>query len=310
MKRSLSIAAITLAALLLAGCSSGSDTAQQSSGSIAHDGSAPVLGYRIEGGAELGSAPLAPEALGDRAVITTGSVSITSTDPIAAATEATKLVSSADGRVDSRSEQPATDTFPARASLVIRVPAEQLDGVLDKIKQLGTVNSVSLNASDVTQQKQDISARITALQTSVDRLLDLMSKAADTADLIAIESALSSRQAELDSLITQRDYLDDQIDYSTIDVEFVSEGTVAPGSPDSFWDGIVAGWNSLVAFLAGFVVVLGVLIPWLALLGVLAAIVVAIIVRVRRRRRTAEPGANTEETVDAVVAEPGRHPQA
>lgn len=308
MKRSLTIVAIALATLLLAGCSSGGDTAM-TSGGVAYNESAPALDQKIEGVTGFGSEPLAPESLGDRAVITTGSVSITSADPIGAATEATKLVSSADGRVDSRSEQPATDTLPARASLVIRVPAEQLDAVLEKVKQLGTVNSVSLNASDVTQQKQDISARITALQTSVDRLLDLMGKAANTADLIAIESALSSRQAELDSLVTQRDYLDDQIDYSTIDVEFVSEGTVAPGSPDSFWDGIVAGWNSLVAFLAGFVVVLGVLIPWLALLGILAAIVVAVIVRVRRRG-TAEPDANAGETVDPVATEPGQHPQA
>ncbi len=230
----------------------------------------------------------APSTVTDRAVITTGNVALTAADPIGAADSAAKLVSGAGGRIDSRTEQPATDTQRASASLTIRVPAEQLDSVLSKIKQLGTVIAVSLNAADVTQQKQDVEARVTALQTSVDRLLVLMSASATTADLIAIESALSTRQAELDSLSTQLDYLDDQIDYSTLYVDFTAEGTVTPGSPDNFWSGLLAGWNALLVFLGGFVVVLGVLLPWLLLLAVLGGIVWAIVARVRRHR-PAEP---------------------
>ncbi|PPL17477.1 DUF4349 domain-containing protein [Microterricola pindariensis] len=287
MKRALTIPALALAALLLAGCSAGMGGGASSDSSAVLHGAGPEMApFSVSGGAADGAVG-APSAVADRSVITTGNVSITAADPIGAADGAIKLVAGAGGRVDSRSEQPATETQRASASLTIRVPADQLDVVLDKIKQLGTVNSVSLNASDVTQQKQDVEARITALQTSVDRLLELMSKSATTADLIAIESALSSRQAELDSLTTQLDYLDDQIDYSTLYVDFASEGTVNPGNPDNFWSGLLAGWNSLVAFLGGFVVVLGVALPWLVLLTVIGAVVWAIVASVRRRRHPA-----------------------
>lgn len=313
MKRAFTVPALVLAALLLAGCSSGM-TSGSDSGSSMSEGSvgeiAPMQDGTVQDGAMQNGADaggFVPGAVSERAVITTGTVSLTSADPIGAADDAIKLVTGAGGRIDNRSEQPATETQPARATLVIRVPAEQLDTVLDKIKQLGVVNTVSLNASDVTQQKQDVEARIAALQTSVDRLLVLMASAANTADLIAIESALSSRQAELDSLTAQRDYLDDQIDYSTLSVDFVSEGTVAQGDPDTFWDGLLAGWNSLLAFLGGFIVVLGVLLPWLLLLAVIAGIVLAIVVAARRssRRRAAERDAalHTGPLADPAAAE-------
>ena len=289
MKRALGASALVLAALLLAGCSAGMSTGD--SASAPHNG-VPLV-QQDAGAADGGKyVPLeaVPGAATDRAVITTGNVSITATEPIAAASDASKLVTGAGGRVDSRTEQPATETQPASASLVIRVPADQLDEVLDNIKLLGTVNSVSINASDVTQQKQDIDARITALQTSVDRLLELMSSSANTTDLIAIESALSERQAELDSLTAQRDSLDDQIDFSTVYLDFVSEGTVAESGPSDFWGGLAAGWNALIAFLGGLVVVIGVILPWLLPLGVLAAIVVAIVGAVRRRRARTDSG--------------------
>lgn len=292
MKRALGASALVLAALLLAGCSAGMSNGESAS---APQNGAPGAQENLlqqDAGAADGGKYVPLEAVQgaatDRAVITTGNVSITATEPIAAASDASKLVTGAGGRIDSRTEQPATETQPASASLVIRVPADQLDEVLDNIKLLGTVNSVSLSASDVTQQKQDIDARIAALQTSVDRLVEFMSSAANTTDLVAIEAALSERQANLDSLTAQRDSLDDQIDFSTVYLEFVSEGTVAKSGPSDFWGGLAAGWNALLVFLGGFVVVLGVLLPWLLLLGVLAAIVVAIVRTVRRGRTRTE----------------------
>jgi len=66
--------------------------------------------------------------------------------------------------------------------LTLRIPADELDRTVADLKELGTVNFVSLNAADVTRQSQDLDARITALQTSVDRLLALMAAATSTPD--------------------------------------------------------------------------------------------------------------------------------
>jgi hypothetical protein len=273
-------AGIALVALLLAGCTSaGSDSANEQSATSGGD-SSEMQGQPDAATAD-GSAPDA--AIADRSVITTGSVSVTVTDPIKTAQDAVTIVEQAGGRVDSRTENPETDNQAASANLALRIPAGDLDRTLDELRALGTVNYVSLNASDVTQQSADLNARVTALTTSVDRLLALMSQATDTTDLIAIEGELSTRQAELESMKSQRDYLADQVEYSTINLELYATGTVAPGAPDNFWTGIVAGWNTLVTVLGAVLVGIGFALPWLAIAAVVGGIVL-LIVRLSTRK--------------------------
>ncbi|MBG6214196.1 MAG: DUF4349 domain-containing protein [Cryobacterium sp.] len=282
MRRTWAVIAVLLTSVLMAGCTANSN------GSGSTDSSGSVSGGVVpaEGGkAVVGTTGDVNTA--NRDVITTGSLSITATDPVAASETAVTITEQAGGRVDSRSENPATDIKPASASLTLRIPSDELDRTLAQIKKLGRVNVVSLTAQDVTQQSQDLDARITALTTSVDRLLALMASATTTADLISIESALSSRQSELESMQSQRDYLADQIDYSTVQLELVAEGTVAAGGPDSFWSGIVTGWTALVTALGGLLVGLGVALPWLVALAIFGAIVLLTVRLFARRRKAA-----------------------
>jgi hypothetical protein len=298
------ITTAVLSAVLFAACTSGSSDNSITSDLVAPDGS--VQGSTDEGdtsegsigqgGGEQGAGDAAVGTIegvtsdvqaSDRSIITTGSVSITVGDPIDAVQAAVTLTEQAGGRIDSRNETPATDNQPASASLTLRIPADALDRTVADLKQLGAVNFVSLNASDVTQQSQDLDARITSLQTSVDRLLALITTAVSTADLIAIESALSTRQSELEGLQSQRTYLSDQIDFSTLTLELYSEGTVAPSSPDNFFTGLIAGWNALLAALGGLLVGFGVALPWIVTIGVLAGIVVLIVWVSTRKRKAA-----------------------
>ncbi|BDZ55784.1 hypothetical protein GCM10025870_28570 [Agromyces marinus] len=243
----------------------------------------------------------------DRSVITTGWVSITVDDPIASAAEVSAIVERAGGRIDSRSEVPGTPSQQAQATLVVRVPSGEVDAVIDGLRKLGDVDSIELDATDVTQQRQDLDARIESLQTSVDRLRTLLAQADDVSDLIAIESELTTRQSELDSLTTWRDSLVDQVDYSTITVGLLSEGIVAEPRPDDFWGGIAVGWTALVGFVQGLLVAIGVLLPWIGLLLVLGAIVVGIVVLATRGRRRADAAAQPARG-DAPPT-PGEDPQ-
>lgn len=219
----------------------------------------------------------------DAQVITTGWVSISVSDPAAASADAAEVVETHGGHIDNRSEQAGTGSQSASAQLTIRVPEDQVTQTLDELKKLGTVESVSISSTDVTSQTTDLDARITAMQGSVDRLLDLMAAATDIDDLITLETAISTRQADLDSLKAQRDLLADQVAYSTIDLQLYESGAVPAGGPKDFWGGLVVGWNSLLTALGGGLVAIGVALPWLLVLAVLAAITV-IIVRVASRR--------------------------
>lgn len=272
--------ALALIGLLLAGCTALGSSSSSDSGSRSESMDSGTVPGQLPAPGEAASGDA---AVADRSVITTGSVSLTVADPIRSAENAATIVTEAGGRVDGRTETPETDNQSASANLSLRIPVGDLDRTLDALRALGTVNYVTLNSSDVTQQSQDLDARITSLTTSVDRLLALMSQATTTTDLIAIESELSTRQAELEGMKSQRDYLSDQIEYSTISLELYSTGTVAPGAPDTFLTGIVAGWNMLVTALSALLVGIGFALPWLAIVA-LAGGIVFLIVRLATRK--------------------------
>ncbi len=284
MRRLAVAAAAAITALALAGCTG--HTATSSNGAPAQAPSLqapePGTGEESAGDAVSGGAEGRAE---DRSVITTGWISMVVDDPVDIAEEVAAVAAGAGGRVDSRTETPGSDIQQPSASLTIRIPADELDGVVAALRELGDVTSVSMNASDVTQQRQDLDARIDALSASVDRLRELLATATSIEDLIAIESELTTRQSDLDSLTQQRDSLVDQVDFSTLTVDLVTEQVAPKPVPDDFWSGVVAGWNALVGFATGLAISVGVLLPWLAVLAVLAGVVIGIVVLATRRRR-------------------------
>jgi hypothetical protein len=220
-------------------------------------------------------APPPPQAPADatykRDIITTGSMQMIVAEPTQVADRLVTAVTDAGGRVDSRSERSGSSS--PTVDLVLRIPADKLDAVLADAKKLGTVDSMSIGHSDVTSQRVDLDARIQALQTSVDRLLDLMRRAGSVGDLLAAESSLTQRQAELDSLRAQRATLGDQISYATINVSLSTKPTVTqPG----FLSALRHGWQSLLSAIHGVVMAAGFLIPWIPVLAVVAVVVVLV----------------------------------
>ncbi|WP_199203256.1 DUF4349 domain-containing protein, partial [Mycobacterium sp. shizuoka-1] len=247
------------------------------------------------GSGESATAPMPQDAPGSpplvkRDVVKTASMSISVAQPTEAADKAAVIVANAGGRVDNRSEDAGSGTARARSSVVLRVPAAKLDGVLAELKALGTVEHVEIASDDVTAQRVDLDARIRALQTSVDRLLGIMRDAKDPDALIKAEGALSERQAELDSLRAQREALGDRIDYSTVNVTFVAQniGGPAPTEYRGFFGQIERGWDALVSVAGNLVLLFGLLLPWLGVL-VVAVVIIYGLIRLAGARRPSPP---------------------
>src|SRR3546814_20955289 len=77
---------------------------------------------------------------------------------------------------------------------------------------------------------------------------DLLAQADDIAQLVRIESELSTRQANLDSLNQQQTWLKDQTSMSTITVNIAH--TSAPEEKEdeehsAFVGGLIGGWDAL-----------------------------------------------------------------
>ena len=286
MRRILVGTILLIAALGLAGCTASSGSLRSSNSGSSLPGAPATVPER--GDSAKAAVGTASRPISAREVITAGELSITVDTPSVAAEEAVRITNTAGGHVDARDERPSAGGNPGSAHLVLRIPTAKLDAAIMQLKKLGRVENVSQSTQDVTGQARDLDARITALTTSVDRLVELMARANTTADLISIESVLADRQASLESLQSQKRGLGDQVDLATLTVEFGTVATAPVRPPATFLSGLVAGWGSFVGFVSGLLVVIGVVLPWAVVAGVIGGI---ILIAVRRHRRLATPHA-------------------
>ena len=271
-----------LLSLTLTGCSSGGDATYSTEEMLV---SAPSeMGFAEDSGELSTESSMDNNTRAQEPdVITTGYVSLVVDSPEESADEVVAIVSEAGGRVSSRFDYSPTDFGSPSASLELRIPADALESTIKKISAVGEIQESSINSFDVALQKVDLDARIEVLSAARERLATLLTEAETTADIVAIESALSERQAELYSLTSQREYLSDQTLFATVMVNLQTPADALPRNPDGFVDGLAQGWQSILAFFAGTIVWAGILLPWLGLVAVVS--VIALVVR-RLRGRT------------------------
>lgn len=268
MRKPSAFALLALASIALTGCSATSGSTDSSVG-VGGDG---MASYGTNDAVAPSDAN-GSKTSADQSVITTASAFLTDDDPVAAGTEIEKRVAEVGGRIDGRtvtSDQDGTTTW---ISLTVRVPADKLDGFLAGLDEVATVQNLNEYSQDVTLIVTDYTARISSLEASIARLQQMLRGANQTSELIEIETAISDRQAQLESLQAEMRYYSDQIDMSTVQVDVgLPESAIDP-APDDFWSGIVAGWNGLLAFLGGIVIGVGVVLPWLPLVALVGGVV-------------------------------------
>lgn len=189
---------------------------------------------------------------------------------------------SAGGSIDSQNISRGDDW--TSASFTLRIPEAGLDAFLAGLADFGEVQSINVNAQDVTLEVVDLEARITTLEDSISRLRELQQQTTSVADLVAVESELANRQAELESLNARRDYLANQVSLSTVYLS-LSEREVGPSLTPDFLGGLQRGWDTLLTLGAGLITALGFVLPTVVLVGL---IVMVIVFLVRRRRRSKE----------------------
>jgi hypothetical protein len=242
-------------------------------------------------GDSMESVPVpAEEVLDDqgREIIRNANMSVRVDDVRASVDDVKSITQQAGGRVSNESVNTTGDAL--YADITVRVPAEDLDAVIEQVSALGTVLSVNVFAEDVTAQGADLDARIAALQTSVDRLSQLLAAAETTKDLVEIEGELTERQAELDSLVAQREALSELVALSTLSVYLEPSSDAAQWSPPGFLSGLESGWNALRTTIAGLITVAGFALPFLVVAAVVVVPIVVLVVWLNRRRHSADRG--------------------
>ncbi|MBS2936655.1 DUF4349 domain-containing protein [Nocardioides sp. J2M5] len=297
------VAALSMTALLAA-CSA-SDGGSSDSASAGNSGevasSLPDEAADSSGGDSggAGSKAAAPGQDGagpttatmQRALVSTGSVSLTSKDVGTARQDVQRVVDAQGGDVTEEDTRTDDDGEASYARLVVRVPSAKFGATMTALEDVATLRSSTRGSDDVSTEVIDTGARVRAQEASLERVELLLADARDLKDVIWIESQLTSRQAELDSLKSQQAYLSDQTTLATITVDIAAQTKAAPkpqerDEPAGFLAGLRGGTGALGATATVVATIVGALLPFAVVAGVLGAPLWLVL---RRRRRSAAP---------------------
>ena len=177
------------------------------------------------------------------------------------------------------------------AYYVIRVPAEEFDTFMSEIQGVGTVTSISQNASDITESYVDIESRLETAKTKLARLQELLSQAQNMSDIITIENEIADVQWEIDDLSGALKSYDSQVEYSTVTLNLHEVYRITDGdSPLTFGERIQSafskGLKTFTSSMEDLLVFLAANWLWILLVAVVIAAVIIILVKFSKKDKT------------------------
>lgn len=150
----------------------------------------------------------------------------------------------------------------------VRIPAEKFETFLGDVeKESIYTDSKNVSAEDVTAEYVDNDLRIKSKQKVFERYLELLKQAKNVQEIMAVEEQIRVIREEIEVKEGRQKYLNDQVSYSTITLNFYQETETSSAPKQPFyvkiWKNFVEGWNSFFAMIIG----LFYLIPYFLLLG-------------------------------------------
>jgi len=197
-------------------------------------------------------------------------------DPEAAVEQILPIMTQAQGSLLDLQDHRSPEGVAHQISLTLRVPQNRLDSVLADIRALGTVQSQSITAEDVSDQIVDLEARLKNLRKSESALQDIMERSGEIADVLEVSRELSNVRESIERIDAQQQTLKRRVAYSHIYLTLNSPTVaVAPLRPagETLGNTWQAATRSVKAFtLGGLKVGLWLLAysPYLALVVLLA----------------------------------------
>jgi hypothetical protein len=268
--KSLGASALVLLVLALAACGGGETKSDAKGVSVgretagagppAESGSDLAQSTKGEVGVPEDSATIGdPATLGDfgRKVVKSANLGLRSKEVRQSAARAQQVAATAGGSV--LSSQIFRNDHSVTAQLVLSVPSEEFERVLDELRGLGEkVTTDSISGQDVTEEYVDLKSRERNLRATEESLLRLYDRAENVEEALSIQRELTGVRGEIELVQGRIKYLDQHTAYSQITLDI--QPVTSPPPPRPAWDpGSVAAQ------------------AWAASLGVLQAMATALI---------------------------------
>ncbi|MBN2468206.1 MAG: DUF4349 domain-containing protein [Deltaproteobacteria bacterium] len=156
------------------------------------------------------------------------------------------------GYISNENEYRYTDRI--EQSIIIRVPAENFDGLVADISQgVRRFDRKHIGSTDVTEEFLDIELRIKIKKETETRYRELLARAKNVKEILEIERELGKIREEIESVEGRLKYLQNQVAFSTLTVTFYE----VISTPVAFFSkaktGLKTGWNNFILFLVGVV---------------------------------------------------------
>ncbi|NJM95871.1 MAG: DUF4349 domain-containing protein [Phormidesmis sp. RL_2_1] len=171
----------------------------------------------------------------------------------------------------------------------LRVPQAKLDATLDALTALGTVQNRSISTEDVSTQLVDLQARLSNARKSEAALQEIMSRTGSIADVLQVSRELSNVRQSIEQMAAAQKNLQNQVQYSTIDLRLASTVTSPPQKP-AFSRQLANSWGDATHSVGNFTTDLLQLGLWLLVYSPYLAVLLcgAVVLRKVSRRRPSE----------------------
>ena len=113
--------------------------------------------------------------------------------------------------------------------MVVRIPEKHFQTFLkDAEGEVAEILERNVTGQDVTEQYVDLQSRVKSKRAVEERLLEFMSNAQKTEDLLKISADLAKVQEEIEVMVGKIKYLENQTSFSTVELSMYENRVVVP----------------------------------------------------------------------------------
>jgi Domain of unknown function (DUF4349) len=296
------------ACLLAAGCSAGGPPASGTAAGRSSAEHAAIMGPAARPAANAagpsGTARSA-RARGLTAVVPSGQsiiftagLAVQDRDVETAVSRATSIVAAAGGYVSAEHTSLSRNrSVRAMVSIQFKIPVGSYRATLAALGALGSKQSETQQAQDVTQAVADVNSRVVSARAMITQLRKLLARAGSVSGLLTVQDQISQEEASLEALQSQQRALASETTYATVSMLILGpiparhharrhhHAKAAAG----FLSGLTAGWHALGKVTVRVLTVAGAVLPFVVVVGLVGTAVYAARRRLARRRAGASP---------------------
>lgn len=238
-----------------------------------------------------------------RLLIRTVNITAETTDFSAVTTDVQSQVKALGGYIEYSSMSGTGNNRDLRtAYYTVRIPADKLDLLIEKVGSSCTVLASSENTSDVTLEYVDTKARIESLRVEYDQLLTLLSQAEDLDTILILQNRITEVRYQIESNESRIRVLENQVLYATLSLtvkEVLEETEVEEAHVVTYGEKVMNQfkdmWENTVEFFQDLLLGIITMIPGLIFIAVNVIIILIIVFSVRKKRRARRAKALAEK---------------